>query len=313
MRILLYDAEGHDSEITLAQLPQAQPSETRLLWLNATLEELLAADLPSALAEAVRGLDTEDPRVHLQNSHYTFALSGFLGGSEHQLGRTAMIVGDNWIITAGVDTSPDFDAFVEQDTGETLKGKLTASSLGAALLSEHLGDLRARLSTIDNEIDRLEDAILRNVGKRNVLPVLAVLRRRVARLRKIVAGHRPVMQALIRPDFHPQIPEDDRVHFQHLADTFARLEDEVARARETVIGSFELYATRVAQDTNRLLKALTLITVITGMTAAIAGLFGMNFKIPFFESGERGFYLVLGGMGLLSVGLVALGLWRRWF
>ena len=46
---------------------------------------------------------------------------------------------------------------------------------------------------------------------------------------------------------------------------FERLEDDIARARETMIGSFELYASRVAQDTNQLVKVLTVATVITGI------------------------------------------------
>ncbi|MGH6786826.1 MAG: CorA family divalent cation transporter [Novosphingobium sp.] len=313
MRIVLYDAEGHDSETSLAELPGGEPGDTRLLWLNAELAELRAAKLPASLAEAVRAFDAGDTLVRLREDHYSFAVPSWRGNGEHADCRLAMLVGHNWLITLGDGAAPAFDNFVEQDTGETMKGRLTASTLAAALLSEHLVEIRRRLSAVDSEIDKLEDAILRDPDRRSALPVLAVLRRRVARLREVVAAHRPVIHTLVRPDFLPEVAAEDRTHFEHLADNFARLEGEIARARDTVVGSFELYATRVAQDTNRLLKALTVTTVITGMVAALAGVFGMNFKIPYFDTGVAGFTGVVVAMVALAGVLVALGLWRRWF
>lgn len=313
MRIVLYDAEGHDSEIQLAEVPDGEPGDSRLLWISAEIAELRAAQLPRALAAAVRALDPADPLVRLRDDHYSFAVPAWRGNGEHADCRLAMLVGHNWLITVGDDAAPRFDDFVEQDAGESMKGRLTASTLAAALLSEHLIEIRRRLSSVDTEIDKLEDSILRNPDRRSALPVLAVLRRRVARVREVVAAHRHVIHTLVRPDFLPEVAQEDRTHFEHLAGNFARIEDEIARARDTVVGSFELYATRVAQDTNRLLKALTVTTVITGMVAGLAGIFGMNFKIPFFESGSPGFYTVVGAMALLAIGLVALGLWRRWF
>lgn len=313
MRIVLYDAEGHDSEISLTEIPDGEPGDNRLLWINAALEELRSSQLPPTIADAVSELDPEDQLVRLREGHYSFAMPAWRGNGERADSRIAMLVGHNWLITLGNPDEPDFETFIEQDAGETMKGRLTASTLAAALLSEHLAEIRRRVSSVDTDIDRLEDTILRDPDRRGALPVLAVLRRRVARLREVVAAHRHVIHTLVRPDFLPEAAEDDRNHFEHLAENFARIEDEIARARDTVVGSFELYATRVAQDTNRLLKALTVITVITGMVAAVAGLFGMNFKIPFFETGEPGFYTVVIGMGLLAGALVALGLWRRWF
>jgi len=93
---------------------------------------------------------------------------------------------------------------------------------------------------------------------------------------------------------------------------FERLEDDVSRARETVIGSFELYSSRVAQDTNQLVKILTIATVITGVIGAVAGIFGMNFDTPFAHAGLPGFLLVTGAMIAVSAAIVLLALWRRW-
>jgi len=38
-----------------------------------------------------------------------------------------------------------------------------------------------------------------------------------------------------------------------------------------------------------------------GFAAAIAGLFGMNFQIPIFNTGERGFYTVSSALAAMSL------------
>ena len=70
---------------------------------------------------------------------------------------------------------------------------------------------------------------------------------------------RPIVSALNCSDFLPEMTRDDREHLRHLDGLFEKLSDEFVGLRETVVGSFELYATQIAQSTNRLLKALTIL------------------------------------------------------
>lgn len=65
-------------------------------------------------------------------------------------------------------------------------------------------------------------------------------------------------------------------------------------------------------DAQDLVKALTFLTAIVGLCAAVAGLLGMNFKLALFDTGLRGFLIVTGS--LLAVALASLGFakWRDW-
>ena len=81
--------------------------------------------------------------------------------------------------------------------------------------------------------------------------------------------------------------------------------DSVENARDLVVGSFELLATRLSQRTNESMRVLTFYTVLIGSLAVVAGVLGMNFKAPLFEAGAGGFWGVVAGM----VGVVLLALW----
>ena len=60
------------------------------------------------------------------------------------------------------------------------------------------------------------------------------------------------------------------------------------------------------------MKVLTIATVITGVIGAVAGVFGMNFDTPVAHSGLSGFLAVTGAMVAVSIGIVAVAIWRRW-
>ena len=205
-----------------------------------------------------------------------------------------------------------FDEFLEADQGETLKGRMTATGLMASLLMRHLDGFREEIASVDVAIDKLDEIILQGREKRSPLASLAALRRKLSGLRAVLTGQRSVIHGLIAPEFVAHVAQADRDFLTEVNRVFERLEDDIGRARETVIGSFEIYASRVAQDTNQLVKVLTVATVITGIIGAVAGVFGMNFDTPVAHSGLPGFLVVTGAMILVSVSIVGLALWRRW-
>jgi Mg2+ and Co2+ transporter CorA len=117
---------------------------------------------------------------------------------------------------------------------------------------------------------------------------------------------------LSRPDFRPQEGQAVDQHFLTLDGRFERAMDMVENARDLVVGSFELFSSKTAIATNDQMRVLTFVTVVLGMLAVLAGIFGMNFDAPFFHSSGTGFWVAVGVMaGLLAIALIA-GKLRRW-
>lgn len=310
MQALLYDANGHDRSLTDDELATRPIADTCLLWLSLAPDETAAISLPAAISPALAAYDPAQPGVRLHDGFYQLNVPV---NGETEADRLGMLVAANWLVTIGEGKAVDFADFIDHDVGETMKGKLSGTTLAAALLREHFARFHQHISAIDGEVDRVEERILRAREGRNMLQVLAVLRRKVSRLRHLVGGWRPAIHALTRPDFLPELGPDDRTHLRHLESAFERLTDETARVRDAVLGSFDLYTSRVAQDTNRLLRTLTYITIGVGLVGAMAGVFGMNFKARVFDTGEIGFHTATWIMAaiLATTSLVALVTYRR--
>lgn len=308
-RALLYDAAGHDRKVDdLNKLDPSSLGSEQLLWVDVSeFGDGQVHGLPPHLPISEVSLEELDG-LQIFDDHYRFAIRLQDNGGS----KLGFVVGKTWLLTLSKARPSFFDEFIEADRGETLKGKMSPTALMATLLIRQLEAFRKEVASVDNAIDKLDETILRSREKRTPLGALAVLRRRVAGLRTGLGDQRAVIQSLIGPDFFAHVPSADQPFLVETNRVFERMEDDVNRARDTVIGSFELYASRVAQDTNQLLKALTIVTVITGIVGAVAGVFGMNFDTSIPHTGMNGFLVVTGTMLITSVALVAVAIWRRW-
>lgn len=308
MDLLYYDANGHDRRLDPQELTSITFSESSLLWLNGEAGDLHDLQPPEPLARAIASVGRVSDNVRVHEEFYQLAIPVLPSSGEAVSARLILLVGQNWLVSMGPPDATDFADVISRDAGETMKGTLSGTTLAATLLAEHFARFHQHIATIDGEIDKVEQRTLTRKEGRNTLSVLTVLRRRTARMRQVLSELRPIIATLIRPDFLPEMTNDDRDHLRHLEGSFEKLSDEIVRLRETVVGSFELYATQIAQNTNRLLKALTILTLGIGLIGAGAGIMGMNFKLDWFEHGASAFLPVVTAMAALFLVTVLLAL-----
>jgi Mg2+ and Co2+ transporter CorA len=93
-----------------------------------------------------------------------------------------------------------------------------------------------------------------------------------------------------------------------------RLESAMAAiegSRESLLGTFDIHMGRVSQRANDVMRILTLLSAVLLPAVVLAGVMGMNFKLPFFDDGGN-FWIVIGGMAILALTILAVARWRRW-
>lgn len=317
----LYDAEGKDGEVVLEAGLLDRLGETALLWVD------LPAPSEAQLSEVAEklGLDprliaemrTPEPQFRVENygdhHFFTVCVPPLPDRKSNKPIRLDFVVGANWLVTAHRGPVGFLHQFRAQDKGDTKTGVLSAAAFAATLLDWHLEGYFREVARIESAIDELDDRILAEPSSESLLEEILRIRRRVSSLRRLLADQRPVFYGLGRPDVvagAPTNPTDD--HAAKLVSRYERALDEIERTRELILGSFDLLTSRVGQLTNELVKMLTFFTVIIGTSAAVAGLFGMNFEIPFFKTGETGFFTVVGGLVALTLASFALARHKRW-
>lgn len=317
-RLFLPDASVR--ELACGELRSACPGENAdaMLWVDilrsdaSTLRQVWnECHLPESALDA---LDTDSrPRLERFGEHFLVcAIAVVDDGLDGAKGAPlTLFAGDNIVISVHGRPMDFIDDLMSREAVASHIGRLGADSFVAALLDWQLSTYFDAVSAFEAGVDELEENILAGNAKACV-PELRRLRKSASLLRKMLAPHRAVFGALSRPDFHhDDRPEAER-HFAALDTRFERAMDIVENARELVVGSFELFTSQTALRTDRSMRVLTFVTVISGLLATVAGILGMNFKAGFFESGGTGFLLAVGGMLLFGCASLALARARDW-
>lgn len=181
-----------------------------------------------------------------------------------------------------------------------------------ALLDHLLGDQADELLRIvrqaTDRVDDIEDAVLAG-HHRSHTTELAQLRRLMVRLQRLLAPEPSALQrTLSKPP--PWIGADDIAHLHRASEEFALVLRDIGALQERIKLMQDEASARVAEENNRSLFMLTMVTVLALPINLTAGLFGMNVGGIPWAGHPGGFWILLLWVGSLT-GLIATIAWRR--
>ncbi|MEG3143512.1 CorA family divalent cation transporter [Sphingomonas sp. RT2P30] len=325
VRAYLYDAGGHDREIGLEDIDIHAVSNDALLWIDLEGDEAGAkARVAGALSlqSPVAVWDGDRERTPVAN-HGDFLCFRIVLPAYNEPGAASVAgglasadilfaIGKNWVLTSHSGPATLLKEFQENDDAETLIGALSTASFVAALVDRHLGLYFEAASRISEEVEALDERVLRDKANKTLLGRIVMLRRKCARLRALLVANRSALYALARPDCMLIIDSGAGEQYFSLTTRFERALDEIERARDLVNGSFDLFASRSGLQTNNLVKALTIVTAVFGYFGAVAGLLGMNLRSTIFNGGDGTFALVVGTLTITSAIAIFVARVRKW-
>jgi magnesium/cobalt transport protein CorA len=316
----LYDAVGNDEKIEIEDIDIKKLGKSKLLWidLGTRNEEMLnsvaaALDLENVPFGSILK-EKRRPKIDKFESFFQFCVDSAVTKKKAPFEKVSIdfIVGKNFVVTIHDGEVDYFREFRKREKGETTFGELDAESFVATLLDMHIVSYFRALEELELEVDELDEAVLEaEMETEKFLAKMGKLRRSVSLLRRWLMPHRDVIYSLSRADFQ-QIAESDSLEQYKMLNThFENAVDAIESSRDTVLSTFELYATRSAHMMNIFIQRLTFLTVLIGSLGVVAGILGMNYKVDFFES-SSGFWLTIAGMTVVAIGLTVLGRVKRW-
>jgi magnesium transporter len=150
---------------------------------------------------------------------------------------------------------------------------------------------------LDN-IEDVEDRIFANRG-RSQIKEISNLRRDIISFRRIIWPMRAVIGSL-EPKIRRFTKMDLSVYFGDTVDHLDKIWDALDEYKEIIEGLNDTHDSLASNNTNEVMRILTIIATIFMPITLIASLWGMNIRLPFASSGNALLYIVLIMAGIVG-------------
>jgi magnesium transporter len=321
MEIFLYrkGSDRVEGKIPLAQLKNLLQDDNNLLWLD--MEQPAPAD-DKILSEVFgfHPLTVEDaretrnqPKVEAFPDYLFFIVHGVKPETHSYNFVTRELdgyLGKNFVVTYHHENFRSIDNVKRQIFSSPFICQRGVSYLLNRILDELVDLYMPVIDDYDRSINDLEVRIFRlKKGSNEVLGEIMNLRRAVARLRRISSKQLDVLYKFAHGDF-PFINTEDLPFYRDVYDHLQRISDLSEGYRDLVGGLMDVHFNVIATRTNEVMKVLAVFSAIMLPLSVIAGVYGMNFKnMPELEW-PYGYFLTLGFMLVVGVGLL-IYFWRK--
>lgn len=230
------------------------------------------------------------------------------GGGDTEM--IALFMRSRLLVTVHGDRTARVDAAMERvlrDPKQTISYGIEL--VAHAVLDEFVEAYGPALDEFEGEIERLEEQVAR---EHETCGLDAILKTRQAatRLYREARPMRDVMASLAR-EGHPLIKAKARVAFRDLYDHIQRSLDRLESDRELIASLRDAYLALQNNRMNEVMKALTVLTAISGALSVLTGVFGMNFKFPGADE-TPGFWFTVAAMAGLGGSIFVFFRAKRW-
>lgn len=156
------------------------------------------------------------------------------------------------------------------------------------------------IDQLEVELDSIEELAMKADAR--ALNQVYALRRDVIVMRRVLLPQRQIYDELAE-EGHPLVDEASRRELQRVVDYQSQILETLEAARSLLGSVLETYRGAVADQTNQIVRVLTVFSAILLPLSLISGIFGMNFvEIPLARE-PMGFWIIVGAMALIAISL----------
>jgi magnesium transporter len=309
---------------TRDELPALLADQTNVVWVDLKGEtEECVEEAKDVLLNVFKFhyLTVEDcletrnqPKVEAFEKYFYFIVHGIkpeeTNASNFVTKELDGYLGSNFVVTFHVQRFRSIKTVKQHIRSSPFHCKRGAAYLLHHILDELVDLYMPIVDDFDEAINDLEDRVFDMKRSSNsVLAEVMDVRRSVARLKRISSRQLEVLYRMSHGEF-PQIPTEILPFFRDVHDHLLRISDLSEGYRDLVAGLFDIHFAVVGNRTNDVMKTLAVLSAIILPLSLIAGIYGMNFEnMPELKT-ERGYFMTLGAMALITIVLLVY-FWRR--
>lgn len=249
-----------------------------------------------------RVLDQGRPSFLVEDDAVVFVLALVDEGQADDLRRLAIFLGDRFLVTVHLYGESDV---VQHAWQFIARQQLLDEGPDFALyhvLENHLRVLKKVARQLDERFELLHRILLKH-PYRDMAPHILPLRKKAMAVKQLLEPEVAIFELLKSDDF-PYIQSRHRPYFEDATYQMREIVEEVQATREGLAEMVEAYTSIQSNEINKVMKFLTIISVLALPATTIASIYGMNFNIPEIHW-KYGYWYSLALMFVVTVALLA--------
>ena len=232
--------------------------------------------------------------------------------SELNIEHVSLILGQNYVISFQEAPGDVFDSL--RDRIRSGKGRIRtmkADYLAYALMDAVVDNYFIAAERIGDRLEIIDDKILSD-PRHEDMRAIHLLKLDILNMRKAAWPLREEISTLSKYEGQDIKTSETAVYWRDLYDHTIQIIDMVENFREILGGIHDTYLSSLSNRMNEIMKMLTVMATVFIPLTFIAGVYGMNFENMPELKWHYSYYVVLGGMFLITVGMLAYFRRKKW-
>lgn len=224
----------------------------------------------------------------------------------------SLVLGRNYVLTFHESDTKSFEELrkrIEFSAGRIRTKE--ADYLMYTILDAVVDDYFLVVDAISEKQEHLENELFSKFPRGDITEAIQHLKREIMSARKAV---RPLRESIkqLENTAHHLIHRKTRNYLRDLSEHSVQVVETIETYREIIWSLMEMYMATVSNRMNEVMKVLTIMASIFIPLTFIAGIYGMNFDYMPELHFQYAYFVVLGGMFLLFLGMLWYFKRKRW-
>ncbi len=244
--------------------------------------------------------------------HYLFCV--FYGAQNTTLSDFTefdFVIGEHFLITSHLRAVPSFDRLKEDAAHLASLLEKGSVLLFHRLLATEIDAFGPLLEKIEGKVASLETGAIR-LARPELMQQILKLKHQLNIIKRTTTTQREKLSFLAKNEY-ALIPKKAVPYLRDVYDQMIHTADRVDASREHAANAFDVYMSSISNNTNQVMKVLSIIATIALPLTVISGIYGTNFAALPGSAQPYGFWVMVGFMALLSTVLLLLFRKRGWF
>lgn len=277
------------------------------------VRDLLGFDA-SAIADCLSG--EQRPRIDEFEDHLVWVVYGLFGSEGDDLVGPRKLVafcGERFLVTVHRDSLRAIDDMLGRCEANPAHFLGRGADHILYLIIDRVVDRYVQVAErYEESLEELEESSRGPDAGQSTLDRASALRHDILGLRRLAFSQRELLAPVADGEYDYLSVGLER-RFGHIVDHLAHVVELADAMLEHLRAVHQNYAAVVAERTNTVMRRLTVIATILLPLTLVAGIYGMN--LPVWPSGDQpaSFWVVIGFMAALALGLLLVFRRKRWF